>query len=165
MKLHVRHTFACTPEQYWISFWEDEIEQRKSGATKMRIETIEERKEGDVTVLTQRYYSNISLPKMVAKIVGSDTLHYDQTSRIDETANQIRWEVVPPAVPDKVTAKGTVTIREIPGGIERVLDGVVEVRVPMVGGQIEKGIVEGITKGHEEDRDVRSAWLAERFGG
>ena len=63
---------------------------------------------------------------------------------------------------DKVTAKGTMTMRRVANGVERVVDGEVTVRVPLVGKKIEKAILGSVTSSYEQAAQITQKWLAEQ---
>lgn len=162
MKLHLRHTFPGTCDLYWQAYHDEGLDRAMSEASTSRREVLSRRSEGGVTTLTQRFHVDVDLPGPVRRLIGSDQLSYDQTSVIDEPNNLIRWEVTPPVQQDRVTARGTVTIRQAGGEVERVIDGEVSVRVPLVGGQIEKAIVSAIEDGYSKAAHIQRAWMAER---
>lgn len=162
MKLHLVHTFPGTRDLYWKGYNDPELDEAMASAGGSSRETVSEKTEGGVTELVQRFHINLELPMAVKKLIGSDKLSYDQTSRIDEANDRIEWDVKPPVQGDRVTAKGTVTIVEKNGQVERTISGDVIVKVPLVGGQIEKAIVKAIEEGYTNAAKLQQAWMAER---
>lgn len=164
MKIQTRHTFPGTLEQFWTSWWDQGLDAELSGTSAVRRERLSHTEEGGVTTSRMRFHTPYTLPSMVQKAMGVATLSYEQVTRVDQAQGLVRWEVVPPVYPDKVRARGTVTIRALPGGgVERLLEGEVVVGVPLVGGTMEKAICDGIVKGHDEDHAIRSAWLRRTY--
>ncbi|MCB9679897.1 MAG: DUF2505 domain-containing protein [Alphaproteobacteria bacterium] len=159
MKLQTRHTFPFPPEKFWASFFHPDWEKEEEAHSDMRTEIVSETKEGDVIVRRTRFHTSFTLPGPVAAAMGASTLSYDQISRIDPQAGTLTWEIVPPAMADKVTARGTMVVRATPTGCERVVDGEITVRVPLFGGKIEKGVAEGIQKGHDAEARRRITWV------
>jgi hypothetical protein len=164
VKLHARWTFPCTVEQFWTCFDDPDWEAIEAKTSDQHAEVLETRHEGDVEIRRTRIRSSMKLPGLVASRLGSDTLGYDLVSRIDRKNSLLTWDVVPPAMADKIVARGVMRVSAVPGGCEQVLEGEVSVAVPLVGGQIEKGVVDGIVKGHEATAKRRQAWLKQRFG-
>ncbi|MCB9665686.1 MAG: DUF2505 family protein [Alphaproteobacteria bacterium] len=165
MKIHTRHAFPGTLEQFWASWWDEELDARLTARSDVRRERLEQVKDGAITRSRMRFHTPYALPSLVQRAMGASTLSYEQVTMVDEAAGLVRWEVIPPVYPDKVKATGTVRIQALPGGgVERLLEGEVVVGVPLVGGTMEKAILDGIVKGHDEDAVIRTAWLRETFG-
>lgn len=165
MKLHLEHTFPGTRALYWEASRDDGLDAQMASAGSSRREILSRTESGGVVTLVQRFHIDAELPATVRTLLGSDTLSYDQTSVIDEANDRIRWSVVPPVQKDRVTAEGTVTLRDGPGGVVRVIDGEVSVRVPFVGGKIEAAIVKAIEDGYTKAADIQRAWMAARATG
>lgn len=163
MKLLTRHAFPFTPEQFWDCFWDPEWEAAETEHSDMRREVISQTEVDGVVTLHQRYHTNIKLPGPVAGRMGADTLSYEQISTIDKRAGTLSWKVIPPAMQDKVVAQGAMRVVATPTGCERIVEGEVTVKVPLFGGKIEKGVVEGITTGHETEAKRRLAWMKARY--
>ncbi len=162
MKLHLEHHFPGDPALYWQAYNDDALDQKMASAGNSTREQLSRDVADGVVTLVQRFHIDIDLPTAVRKLIGSDRLSYDQQSVIDEANNRIQWKVTPPVQQDRVKAEGVVTITPTAEGVTRVIDGDVIVKVPLVGGQIEKAIVNAIEQGYSAAAEVQKAWMAER---
>lgn len=141
MKLYIESDLAFDPATAWEIFESKAFEDRLEEATDLVCEVLEERHEGGVKIKKLRYRSKRELPKMVAKALGSKNLTYEQVNSFDAEKSELRWDVYLPVMSDRVTVGGTTRISDAPGGAKRVVDGEINVRVRLIGGQIEKVVV------------------------
>ena len=163
MKLDVRHSLPCSPEQFWDLFWDPEFERRLDSSASIHREMLELNPEVDgVQTWRIRFTPERELPRAVAKLIGNSKLVYDQESRLDRGAGILEWRVIPQVLADKVTAQGTMRIVPAPGGCERIVTGEVSVRVPMLGGRIEKTILSNVTDSYDRAAEVIAELVAER---
>ena len=161
MKLAVRHTFPCTLDVFWQMFWDDDYDRMMQEATGNDRELLKDEQKGDERHWRMRFTPRQELPKMVAKATGAKKLIYEQTSRLDAD-RVLHWEVIPAIVPDKVTARGTMRAVPVQGGVDRIVDGEISVRIPLVGGRIEKAIHQSVLDGYENAYQVSLTWLRTR---
>lgn len=162
MKLDLRHTFACDPDTYWKAYWDPELEARVQHDQIDRTVLSDTTEDGVRTTRT-RVVAGGDMPGVVKKALGGNALTYEQISRYDIEGGTLSWEVVPAVMADKVTARGEVTVREVPGGTERISAGVIEVKVPFLGGKIEQIIHDAIAKGHDETTAELAKLIADKY--
>lgn len=159
-KLQVRHTFACSPAEYWALVWDDAFDRSVNEAAEVTKDVLEDRVEGSERVVVSKTVPKRTLPAAVAAVVGTDRITYLQTTRYDAKAGRMTWEVVPSVFSDKISAKGYMEVVAHPTGCERVVDGTIEVRVMMVGGRIERAIVEDVERSYHKAAEAARKWLA-----
>ena len=106
-----------------------------------------------------RFVPNKELPAAVAKVTGTKKLIYEQENRLDRSTNTLHWQVFPAVVQDKVSAKGKMVMRAIPSGVERVVDGDITVKIPIVGRKIEKLILGSVAQSYEHAAVITKQWL------
>jgi len=163
VKLFVRTAFECDPETLWALFNDDaEFNERLEAASGVCREVVERHDEGDVQVWRLRCASKKELPKFMAKALGAKHLTYDQVSRFDRARNELQWDVVPTLLSDRVTATGVTRLIPGDGECERVIDGEITVRIPLIGGRIEKKLVEEIQGSYEKAAQIAADLIDER---
>ena len=163
MILNVRHTLPCAPDQFWDLFWDPEFERRLDASAEIQREMVELGPEIDgIQSWRIRMTPQRELPRAVAKLIGSKKLVYEQESRLDRSAGVLEWRVLPQVLADKVTAQGTMRIVPAAGGCERIVTGEISVRVPMLGGRIEKTIMSSVTDSYNRAAEVIAELVAER---
>jgi hypothetical protein len=165
MKLSIRHTFPCTVEQFWESYWDEGLDAEFQRTSTMRRTLLSEVVEDGKRVRHQRFESSVELPAPVAAALGTKTLAYEQITAIDAADSSLSWRVLPPIYKDRIKAEGQMTVRPSTGGCERVVEGVVEVKIALFGGRIESLVVENLQRSEDLSAALRTRWLVARFGG
>lgn len=145
-KLFVESQFNDPPAAVWDVFESDAFRDRLSAETGLVQELLEERNEGDVQIRRVKFTSGNDLPKLVAKALGAPRLSYEQTNRFDPANNKLDWSVDLPMLGDRVSVEGVTRLTPTDAGCRRTVDGSIEVRMRMVGGQIEKAVVKEFEK-------------------
>jgi hypothetical protein len=162
VKLSVRHTFPCTPDEFWDIFWDPAFDARmQQGQTTLR-ELLEDREEGPVRIQRYRFTPNKTYPAPMVAAIGTDKISYDVDNRFDRSTKLLNWKVRPSVMSDKITAEGTFVVKPHPEGCERVVDGKIEVRIMLIGGRIEQAIVSDVEAGYEQAAKVVREIVAER---
>ena len=141
MKLHVQTDFSADPKTVWDVFEGDDFDRRLEQVTSVSRTTLDERPEGDVVVRRVKCVSKRDLPGFMARALGTKQLTYTQINRLDVAKTSMSWVVELPVLRDKVKVSGTTVIVATPSGSRRTVSGDVSVRIPLVGGRIEKTIV------------------------
>lgn len=163
LKLRIAHTFPCTPEQFWESYWDEALDAELQQRSTMRRELLSERHEGTVRIRHQKFFSSVELPAPVVAALGMKQLTYEQITQIDQASHKLSWRVIPPVYKDKVKAEGTMVVRAVEGGTERVIEGDVSVPIAFFGKTIEQKIVESLEKAEEIGSVLRTRWLKARY--
>ena len=97
---------------------------------------------------------------MVKKVLGSDHLSYELVQHMDDERFHLTWEIVPPISQDGFQGRGEFSIRTAPGGCIRKVTGEILIRIPIVGGRIERMLASEISKGHAANAKTATDWLS-----
>jgi hypothetical protein len=163
MKLSIRNTFPCDAETLWHIFNEDpEFDRRLEEQSGVSRVVTDRRDEGGVRTWRLRCTSKKELPGFMASALGAKHLVYDQTSRFDPARNELVWEVLPTLLSERVTAKGTTRVIPGDGECTRIVEGEISVRLPLVGGRIEKKLMEEIEASYVRAAAIANALIDER---
>lgn len=154
MRLYVESVLPVAPPRAWELFESDAFRERLKARAQLSSEVLSTRKEGEVEIKRQKFRSGNELPTVVAKLLGASHLSYEQETRFDPAASRLAWTVSLPMLGDRVRVAGTTTITPTPEGCRRVVDGVCEVKVALVGGQIEKAVVAEFEKSMARAVDI-----------
>lgn len=107
------------------------------------------------TLVNDQVQDTAGLPSIAKKIVGDTTravIEEDWTSRTGGTVS-----ITAPGKP--TTATGTVRLEAHGGGTTEVVELDVKVKVPVIGGKLEKLMAENIEAGLEVEQGIGTAWL------
>ena len=99
------------------------------------------------------------LPGPVAKLLGAPRLEYTETVEYSWGSGRGVWSTQMAVMSDKVDSRGTFTFATSGDGVNRTIDGDVTVRVPLIGGTIEKAVVAEVSTGYDRAADFTRQWL------
>jgi hypothetical protein len=142
-------------------YWDAAFDKALSEQSSVTRELIAEREEGDLMIRRLRFTPHKDLPRPVAKLLGTKKLIYEQENRWDRANSTMTWEVIPSILPGKLSAKGTFKVTQTATGCEQVVEGDIDVKVRLIGGRIEKTIVEEVRKSYDRTAVSCRKWLAE----
>lgn len=124
------------------------------------IRVLSHERDGDAAKLSIHCTFVREFSPMVAAAIDPSKLSWVQESVHDLAAGTTTFRFLPDNYADRFSAGGGTTIVANGDGSIRTLDGEVKVRAPLVGGKVEKAIVEGL-----EEYLVAEAALVDRFLG
>jgi len=83
-----------------------------------------------------------ALQRTLRRIAGVSSASYVEEQWRSRTARSVRFRAVPSVLADRVRVEGTVRIEPLDeASCRRVLEGTVEVRIPVLGGMLERTVV------------------------
>ena len=143
-------------------YWDDEFDEELQRDSTVVREVIENVDEGGVLRRRLRFTSRDDLPTMIAKVVGSPKLTYEQVNLFEQAKSTMAWEVLQNFVSsDRFSAKGSFVVVPMGDGCELQIDGEINVKVRFIGGQIEKQVVSQIEEAYENMRVASLQWLSD----
>ena len=104
------------------------------------------------------------LPALVQKAIGQPRLSYVQEIEEDAATLSTRWKVIPDFLTEKVKCSGTSRIVPAAGGCDRIIEGAIDVAIPLIGGTIEKQIVEQISRSYDKAAEVLRTFILDKAG-
>ncbi|GAA2055800.1 DUF2505 domain-containing protein [Williamsia deligens] len=141
------------------AYWEALAQSVKKSPGEVRSVTVD----GDTVAveLTQRIPSD-KLPSVVTSMVNGDlSIERSMTwTFTSPTSADGRFSATVPGTP--ATTEGTFSLREEAGATVADFSGSVTVRIPLVGGKIEKMISQNMLTLFDAERDFTVAWDAEK---
>lgn len=164
MLIRFVHRFACTPQTYWEATRDPAYEERIRSRAEVDVDVLEAREAPPRSFMKARVSPRRELPALVQKAIGAARLSYVQEVESDASTLTTRWRVVSDFLTDRVKCSGTSRVTPVPEGCERLIEGNIEVQVPVVGGSIEKQIVGEIERSWDRAADVMREFLVSRGG-
>lgn len=124
-------------------------------------EVVGHRRDDDVVELSIRYRFTADLPAAARRVVDADRLTWVEHTRIDLARHSSTSRLEADHYPSLLQASARASyLVEGDGSVRRVA-GRLAVKVPLVGGKVERAIVEGL----EEHLAIERAAAAERLAG
>lgn len=161
MLIELRHHFPTSPEQAFEILFSEEYEVASAAHSRLDRTVLEDRTDGARRTRRVHVKPEQTFPKAVAAVIGQDRFSYVLEETHDVPNTRMDWKVVPDAMADKVTVQGSWKLTAAPGGCERVVKIEVNVRVPIVGGKIERQIGEDLKASYEAAAQFAKRWLQE----
>ncbi|CAN5585135.1 hypothetical protein BH09MYX1_BH09MYX1_24810 [soil metagenome] len=104
------------------------------------------------------FQANVKVPVFAKKVVTREMLSWDEISRYDLEKHMARWEVHPNVKPEwkkYFQAQGTYRLEAIGSAqTRRIIEGDLELRVPVVKGVAERAILGEIRKTFDAEADT-----------
>ncbi len=109
-------------------------------------ETLEDVDEGDLRRRVARVYPRRQLPVVIRPLIKGD-LSYEESIVWHKRDHRIQFDIRPRLLDGKAQILATYQLhQEGPGKVRRLYDGQVNVQVRLIGGRVEKTIVEDLEK-------------------
>lgn len=160
MRIHVAHRFPVAPRAYWDATRDPALTARMSDAGDVDMTVLEQRVEAGRSHERVRVTPRKELPAVAQRALGTARFTYVQTVDSDDDGMSTTWKVVTDVLSEKVSCNGTSRVVPAPGGCERVIEGEIKVAIPLVGGAIEKVVLDQLEKSYDRAADVLRDWLA-----
>jgi len=162
MKMDVRHELPAAIDVAWRELHSEAYVTAQREQTGTAGEVLSEEPQADGRLLRRtRITLGRDLPSVAANLLGSKRLSYVLEELVDADKHHVEWKVLVDRVSNKVKAGGEFTLEAVSDSVcRRVVTGEIKVSVPFVGGRIEKGIAEELTKSYNATAETARAWLA-----
>lgn len=124
-------------------------------------EVVSQDREGDVVRQDVRYLFQAQLSSAVTRVVDPEKLTWIERSVCDLTAHLTQCQIVPDFYGGLLSGRYDARIVAVPDGARRTITGELKVKMPLVGGKVERAIVGGI----EENAHAQTGLLDEFLSG
>lgn len=166
MDFTISHEFDCDPERYWRVFFDEEYNQALYAQLSVKERRVLERRDeqdGAVIHRVIRILPQTELPPAIRKLLGSEIAYIERSTwKRAENKLDVSVTIDVPAARDRFDFRGTYTVASLaPTRVRREFRAQVKVSIPLLGGQVEKQVAEGIRKQYETATAFTRRWLAE----
>ena len=164
MKLKLEHAFNCTPEEYWELLSDDSVDREITVAADGSYECLSEATTNGTYRKHSRIVMNRELPAAMLKVLKTDKIGYELI--ITRPTNSVtgRWDIVPLVLADRFQGGGTTEFRATPTGCVRLINGELNVKVPLIGKMMEERLVNDVSASYDRGADIIRRRIKERFG-
>ncbi|BBY41562.1 hypothetical protein MMAN_56960 [Mycobacterium mantenii] len=146
---------AFTREDYWLA-------RIAAGAADTTLNSLEVDAEGTVTVLTTQHLGRQLLPGMVAKFVKTDVKIVQSETWRPDGDRQVRGQVSVSASGGLGSGRAETWLAPTDDGGSQLRSAfMVEVKIPLLGGKLEKSIGAGLAEGIPEMLRFTTTWIIE----
>jgi len=117
-------------------------------------EVLSQRRDGAVVHQEVRYLFQADLSGAVRRVVDPDRLTWVEASTVDLDAHVTECAIQPDHYANLLRARYQARITADGTGARRVIAGSIEVTVPLVGGRVERAIVDGLRENADAQADL-----------
>jgi hypothetical protein len=156
----ISHDFDTDPETFWKLFFHEPYKVAMYERIGIKERTILSRKDdGDTQSFSERIVPKRDLPDVIKKVVKGD-FGYTETSTFTLSKNHGDVKIEPTLMRDKTRISAKYTLTPLgPGRVRRTFEGDITVSIPLLGGRIEKTIIEDMRRSYDIVAEVTREWL------
>ena len=161
MKVSERHDYEATPDTVWAMItdpaWREQV-CAATGATSWDVAVDADASGGTVSVTR---VLPAEVPDAVRRIVGSSvTVTQTETWGAAAADGTRKGDVELQVKGQPATMKASSTLAPSADGTQLRMDGELKVRIPLVGGKVEKELAKAIRMALQKEQEVGRRWLA-----
>jgi hypothetical protein len=165
MRYTISDDFETSLEHYWQVFFDDAYNAELYKRLKVGREVLEVKQEGEGESLVIRRKVKLSpqreVPALVAKFVKG-AITYTEQGVFTARTNTLEIVTIPGFMADQLTTRGTYRVQSLgPNKVRRTWDGEISCKIPILGGKVEKHIVEEVTTSYRDTTEFTRKWLAD----
>lgn len=150
MKLRAVHDFmGLSLESYEALYFSEEFNKGlcESVALERTLEKLED--DGKTIHRIVGVCPDRTIPAPLAKVLKTDKIEYQEILTYQRGKYIGEWKTVPPFLSDKFLASGQFRFEAIDGGVRRIMEGDITVKLFGVGGLAEKVIVSEVESSYD----------------
>ena len=157
-KLYIEQRFSCSPATLVGLLADDSFDEKLMAYLEIKREVLDASEEGGVIRRKLRLTPPTSLPGFMKKLVKSGA--YIENRSWDTERAECGWTIDMSSA--KVGVSGVVTVvSDGASGSKRVNDGTVDIRIPLVGGKVEKFIIKQTEDSFAKAAEFISSYIAD----
>ncbi|MBK6921982.1 MAG: DUF2505 domain-containing protein [Deltaproteobacteria bacterium] len=169
MKYTIEDTFDVSAAHYWSVFFSDEFNRELWPALDITCEplSLERTGEGDALEIRreQRLTPRREVPAIIQKFVKGG-FSYVEKNHFKARENLMRTVTVPSFMAEKIQTHGTYRLEPLgESRVKRVWEGTLECSIALIGGKIEKLLVDEVRESYRKATDFTRAWHAKHPAG
>ena len=158
MKFRHELSYDAPPDQVFAMLADPEFREAACAAMEVISADVQLDRDGDgFTLVIDQQQNTKDLPGFARTFAGESTQAIQREVWLDPTGGDLTIES--PGKP--ASATGTIRLEEAGGGTREVVELEIKVKVPLVGGKLEKLMAEKVSSGMDIEQTVGAAWLKE----
>ena len=161
MKFSLQHPLPADISTAWETLMSEEFSSASYAHLGTQREKIsEEEKEGKILSTLQITLKD-ELPPLAAKVIGSKRLSWIQEQIIDNSIHTMRWRIRILGT-NKITATGVFSLQTNGEHCLRIVEGDVQVGIPIVGRKVEKHVCKQLESSYQKTAEFSHKWLLDQ---
>ena len=165
MKYTIEDTFDVSVARYWEAFFDDAYGAALWPALDIKCERIKFERIGEGDALEihreQKLIPNREVPALMQKFVKGG-FSYVERNHYKARDSAMRTVTTPGFMADKITTGGLYRVEALgPTRCKRIWEGEVDVSIPLLGGKVEKMLVDEVRESYRKATEFTRRWHAE----
>ena len=145
MNFQIEQRLRGTPEAVVSVLFDTDFVAARSSLPKLGdAELLESTRDGSTGRQRIRLRFTAPLSSAVTAVIDPARLTWVDDATYDLAAHTAEHTIFPDNYADRLSCSYRARLEAVDGGTRRVLDGMVKVRMPLVGGKVERAIVSGL---------------------
>lgn len=159
MRFVIRTAYDADPDAVARAYADPALYEAFAGLPRAdRPEVVEHRADGDKAVLRVRWRFSASLSPAARAVIDPGRLTWVEESTHDVARRQVTFRMIPDHYKDRFSCSGEYRFAPVGDGTERIVEGELRVKAPLVARTVENAILSGL-----EDQLGSEAPLVEAF--
>ena len=162
MQFRFVHDFDVEPPQFWEMFFSEAFETELFRGLKMRSWKVTDRRdEGAKLHRTVKLEPAMAVPSWASSVVKETG--YTEIDVFLKSESKMHVQIEPAVMRDRFQLSGVFAVTPLgPGRCRREFAGEIKVSIPLLGGKIEKFMVDQIRDGYDQAAHITRDYLAKR---
>ena len=162
MQFRFVHDFDVEPPQFWEMFFSEAFETELFRGLKMRSWKVTDRRdEGAKLHRTVKLEPAMAVPSWASSVVKETG--YTEIDVFLKSESKMNVQIEPAVMRDRFQLSGVFAVTPLgPGRCRREFAGDIKVSIPLLGGKIEKFMVDQIRDGYDQAAQITRDYLAKR---
>lgn len=164
MRFRLEQHFACPADQVAEAFVDPDLFAKLHDVADLgRPELLDRVDDGDSVRLRVRYAFTGVLGPPLSSLVDPARITWVEVSVHDRRTLRTEFHIEADHYPDRLKCAGTVVLAPAAdGGTLRVAEGKLDVKIPIVGGKVERAVVDGLVGQAATQARAVAEWLVSR---
>jgi hypothetical protein len=156
------HEFDIDPQGFWDLFFSGPYEEELYKRLKMKSRTVLEHKdEGNIVRRTQKMEPELNVPSWATSVI-KDT-GYTEYDVMNKSTSTMDVRIEPALMKDRFQMNSTFKVTPLgTGRCRREFAGEIRISVPLIGGKIEKLMVEQLREAYDSAAQVTREWISKK---
>jgi hypothetical protein len=161
MDFEIVQSLHATPERVDAALVDATFLVRMDQLPKLGSAEVVDQQHDGATVRQQvRYLFRAELSGAVTKVVDPDRLTWVEDSTVDLAAHLTRCEIRPDHYANLLAGRYDARVEPAGDGSSRTITGTIKVKMPLVGGRVERAIVDGLRENADAQATLLDGFLA-----
>jgi len=159
VKFHLDHTFDAALETVETAMVDPEFLEGTRLPDVGPPEVLSREEDGDTVTLRVSYHYTGSLDSLARRVLRSGDVTWVQETVLDRRTHRTTFSVTPKVHADRFECGGVMHLTAGSSVTERVIDGELEIKVPLFGRRAEGLILPGIRTRMNREAELLDQWL------